>query len=166
MAHLFLLWKKHGSQDNILGIISDENLPRFAVVLLMLSTFSVCELCRNGQSLGEAFTDVRVGQGFAYFPAVSLSIHENVRANFGSTPLHYTLPGYRPLQAPPTIDLIRSRLLLSYFERLVPIMASCCVPKVKRFFSCHLFTIERVKELIAIKKINAVKRINAPTYIL
>lgn len=134
----------------IISRYSTKNL----VVLFELSVIKTCqdlqlcigllhillcfELYRNGRSLGEAFTDVRVGQGFAYFPAVSLSIHENVRANFGSTPLHYTLPGYRPLQSPPTIDLIRSRLLLGYLERLVPIMASCCVPKVKHMFSCDL----------------------------
>jgi len=103
----------------------------FVIVSILLFRWS----CRNGQSLGEAFTNVRVGQGFAYFPAVSLSVHENVRANFGSTPLHYSLPGYHPLQAPPTVDVIRSRLLLGCFERLVPIMASCCVPKVKNISS-------------------------------
>jgi len=103
---------------------------------MVLQSRSVCcfELCRNGQSLGEAFTSVQVGQGFAYFPAVSLSSHENVRANFGSTPLHYTLPGYRPVQTPPTIDLVRSHLLFGYVERLVPILASCCVPKVNFVF--------------------------------
>lgn len=116
-----------------------KNLLRCTVVLgLIVYIVLFCQLCRNGQSLGEAFTSVRVGQGFAYFPAVSLSIHENVRANFGSTVLHYTLPGYRPLQTPPTIDLIRSHLLLGYFERLVPIMANCCVPKVKLICSCDL----------------------------
>jgi len=103
------------------------------------------ELCRNGQNLGEAFTDVRVGQGFAYFAAVSLSGHENVRANFGSTPLHYSLPGYQPVQAPPTLDLIRSHLLFGYFERLVPIMASCCVPKVKIVFRCDLLCLPATK---------------------
>ena len=37
--------------------------------------------------MGEAFTDIRLGPGFAYFPAVSLSMGENLRANFGVTPL-------------------------------------------------------------------------------
>jgi len=96
----------------------------------------LCELCRNGQSLGEAFTNVQVGEGFAYFPAVSLSVHETVRANFGSTPLHYMLPGYRPLQAPPTTDMIRSHLLLGYFECLVPMLASSCGPKVMAILFC------------------------------
>lgn len=100
--------------------------------------FVLCELCRNGRSLGDAFTDVKVGQGFAYFPVVSLSAHENVRANFGSTPLHYALPGYRPLQVPPTTDLIRSGVLLGYFERLIPRMADCCMPEVKILANFYL----------------------------
>ena len=44
---------------------------------------------RNGISLGEAFDNVRVGPGYAYFPAVSLSFAEQVQANFGSLPLRY-----------------------------------------------------------------------------
>lgn len=44
---------------------------------------------RNGKSLGEAFSCVRLGPGYAYFPAVSLSLGESLRANFGATPLRY-----------------------------------------------------------------------------
>ncbi|KAK3585944.1 hypothetical protein CHS0354_038486 [Potamilus streckersoni] len=46
---------------------------------------------RNGKCLGEAFNNVKVGKGYAYFPAVSLSPSENVCANFGATPLQYPL---------------------------------------------------------------------------
>lgn len=41
--------------------------------------------------MGQAFSTVRTGQGFAYFPAISLSQQENLRANFGATPLRYPL---------------------------------------------------------------------------
>lgn len=46
---------------------------------------------RNGHSLGVAFENVKTGRGYAYFPAVSLSQQESVRANFGATPLRYPL---------------------------------------------------------------------------
>ena len=39
--------------------------------------------------MGEAFSNLRLGPGYAYFPAVSLSLTENLRANFGATPLRY-----------------------------------------------------------------------------
>lgn len=32
---------------------------------------------------------MRLGPGCAYYPAVSLSLNENLRANFGATPLRY-----------------------------------------------------------------------------
>lgn len=44
---------------------------------------------RNGQSLGTAFTDIKMGPGVAYFPAISLSFKESVAFNFGSRPLRY-----------------------------------------------------------------------------
>ena len=52
---------------------------------------------RNGSSMGVAFDTVKTGPGFAYFPAFSLSMGENVHVNFGATPLtvsytHLTLP--------------------------------------------------------------------------
>ena len=77
---------------------------------------------RNGRSLGEAFNTVRQGPGLAYFPAVSLSLGENLRANFGATPLRYPMEGYRPLQDAPTVDLIRAQQLFTYLERLLPNM--------------------------------------------
>ena len=41
---------------------------------------------RNGHSLGLAFSDIRRGKGYAYFPAISLSFAEVVQLNFGGTP--------------------------------------------------------------------------------
>lgn len=41
---------------------------------------------RNGVSLGVAFDKVTYGQGVAYFPAVSLAMHEQLYANFGHVP--------------------------------------------------------------------------------
>ncbi|KAK6174817.1 hypothetical protein SNE40_013392 [Patella caerulea] len=46
---------------------------------------------RNGNSMGQAFSGVRRGPGLAYLPAISLSMSENLRANFGATPLRYPL---------------------------------------------------------------------------
>ncbi|XP_052781635.1 E3 ubiquitin-protein ligase RNF123-like [Mya arenaria] len=74
---------------------------------------------RNGKSLGEAFSSLRLGTGFAYFPAVSLSHGENLRANFGATPLKYPLEGFSPLQTAPTGEVIKTNLLLEYLEKLL-----------------------------------------------
>ncbi len=72
--------------------------------------------------MGDAFVDVPLGPGCAYFAAVSLSHNENLRANFGSTPLRYPLEGYRPLQDPPAPDVIKARLLFTYMDRLLPLL--------------------------------------------
>ncbi|GAA6106930.1 E3 ubiquitin-protein ligase RNF123 [Tachysurus ichikawai] len=45
--------------------------------------------CLNGQSLGTAFSNIKMGPGIAYFPAISLSFKESVAFNFGSRPLRY-----------------------------------------------------------------------------
>ncbi|XP_053378439.1 E3 ubiquitin-protein ligase RNF123-like [Mercenaria mercenaria] len=79
---------------------------------------------RNGRSLGEAFSCVRLGPGYAYFPAVSLSLSESLRANFGATPLRYPfniypVPGFSPLQSSPSTDVVKTNLLLSYLEKLL-----------------------------------------------
>lgn len=72
---------------------------------------------RNGQCLGEAFNNIKLGQGYAYFPAVSLSQAENLRANFGATPLKYPVEGYKPLQEVPVADVLKTNILLSYLEK-------------------------------------------------
>ncbi|CAL8336477.1 unnamed protein product [Lota lota] len=83
--------------------------------------------CLNGQSLGTAFTDIKMGPGVAYFPAISLSFKESVAFNFGSRPLRYpsgcdsTYPveGYLPLQNPPTADLLKAHKLLGYIKTVL-----------------------------------------------
>ncbi|CAL8383224.1 unnamed protein product [Boreogadus saida] len=104
--------------------------------------------CLNGQSLGTAFTDIKMGPGVAYFPAISLSFKESVAFNFGSRPLRYpfwsnkrgiahlssntehplaltgvwaTYPveGYLPLQNPPTADLLKAQKLLGYIKTVL-----------------------------------------------
>lgn len=119
------------------GTISFARLV-FSLFHIALSTFLKCilhswvfggfvqlsALCyRNGKSFGVAFDTVRMGPTYAYFPAVSLSLSENLRANFGATPLHYPLEGYRPLQDPPTMDLVAAQQLFCYLERLLPSFA-------------------------------------------
>ncbi|KAM9326176.1 E3 ubiquitin-protein ligase RNF123 [Gastrophryne carolinensis] len=84
--------------------------------------------CLNGVSLGVAFSDISRGSGMAYFPAISLSFKESVAFNFGSRPLRYpfvyrfyviSLEGYRPLQDPPTADLLKSQRLLAYLKNVL-----------------------------------------------
>eukprot|EP01119_Soliformovum_irregulare_P023658 TRINITY_DN830_c0_g1_i1.p1 TRINITY_DN830_c0_g1~~TRINITY_DN830_c0_g1_i1.p1 ORF type:complete len:1131 (+),score=360.09 TRINITY_DN830_c0_g1_i1:101-3493(+) len=68
---------------------------------------------RNGKAMGEAFNTVRHGEdaiGLAYFPALSLSYSEKSILNFGGTPFAYPIPGYEPLQSPPTSQSFASYL--------------------------------------------------------
>ncbi|KAH7985988.1 hypothetical protein HPB52_025278 [Rhipicephalus sanguineus] len=76
---------------------------------------------RNGRSMGEAFDNVRLGPGLAYFPAVSLAFGENLVANFGATPLRHPVEGYRPLEKTSLRDAERARLLLLWTKRLLPV---------------------------------------------
>uniref|UniRef100_A0A8C9TBS4 Ring finger protein 123 n=1 Tax=Scleropages formosus TaxID=113540 RepID=A0A8C9TBS4_SCLFO len=64
----------------------------------------------NGQSLGIAFSNIKMGPGIAYFPAISLSFKESVAFNFGSRPLRY--PFQYQLSDPPTADLLKANRLL------------------------------------------------------
>uniref|UniRef100_A0A8C8CY13 E3 ubiquitin-protein ligase RNF123 n=1 Tax=Oncorhynchus tshawytscha TaxID=74940 RepID=A0A8C8CY13_ONCTS len=75
--------------------------------------------CLNGQSLGTAFSNIKMGPGVAYFPAISLSFKESVAFNFGSRPLRYPVEGYLPLQNPPTADLLRAHKLLGYIKTVL-----------------------------------------------
>nr|XP_033482482.1 E3 ubiquitin-protein ligase RNF123 [Epinephelus lanceolatus] len=75
--------------------------------------------CLNGQSLGTAFTNIKMGPGVAYFPAISLSFKESVAFNFGSRPLRYPVDGYLPLQNPPTADLLKAHKLLGYMKNVL-----------------------------------------------
>uniref|UniRef100_A0A8B9JX89 Ring finger protein 123 n=1 Tax=Astyanax mexicanus TaxID=7994 RepID=A0A8B9JX89_ASTMX len=67
--------------------------------------------CLNGQSLGTAFSNIKMGPGVAYFPAISLSFKESVAFNFGSR--------YLPLQDPPTADLNKANRLLGYIKTVL-----------------------------------------------
>uniref|UniRef100_A0AAQ6IDT1 RING-type E3 ubiquitin transferase n=1 Tax=Anabas testudineus TaxID=64144 RepID=A0AAQ6IDT1_ANATE len=81
--------------------------------------------CLNGQSLGTAFINIKMGPGVAYFPAISLSFKESVAFNFGSRPLRYPFQptgdtrGYLPLQNPPTADLMKAHKLLGYIKNVL-----------------------------------------------
>uniref|UniRef100_A0AAR2JJN2 E3 ubiquitin-protein ligase RNF123 n=1 Tax=Pygocentrus nattereri TaxID=42514 RepID=A0AAR2JJN2_PYGNA len=79
--------------------------------------------CLNGQSLGTAFSNIKMGPGVAYFPAISLSFKESVAFNFGSRPLrypfHFYIICYLPLQDPPTADLIKAHRLLGYMKTVL-----------------------------------------------
>lgn len=81
--------------------------------------------------MGEAFKNVKTGSGYAYFPAVSLSRNEHLRANFGATPLRYPIEGYEPLQAMPQEDVVKSQLLIGWLEKLTNTLikedkVNCC----------------------------------------
>ncbi|CAJ2641673.1 unnamed protein product [Trifolium pratense] len=67
---------------------------------------------RNGISLGVAFQGVRkMGPGFGYHPAISLSQGERCELNFGARPFKYPIEGYHPLQTPPSKSYFVTRLL-------------------------------------------------------
>uniref|UniRef100_A0A3Q2V849 RING-type E3 ubiquitin transferase n=1 Tax=Haplochromis burtoni TaxID=8153 RepID=A0A3Q2V849_HAPBU len=71
--------------------------------------------CLNGQSLGTAFTNIKMGPGIAYFPAISLSFKESVAFNFGSRPLRYP----SQLTNPPAADLMKAHKLLGYIKNVL-----------------------------------------------
>ncbi|CAG2053321.1 unnamed protein product [Timema podura] len=79
----------------------------------------VLEFYRNGRSMREAFTNVPIGPGRAYFPAVSLAYTENLVANFGSTPFKYPVPGFEPIQQAPHQDLAKAEKLCHWLYRLL-----------------------------------------------
>ena len=63
------------------------------------ATLGTAEFYRNGVALGP-ITNLRTG--LAYFPALSISIGERVRVNFGNWKFRYPVPGYSPLQLAPS----------------------------------------------------------------
>ncbi|KAG8640863.1 hypothetical protein MANES_13G077640v8 [Manihot esculenta] len=67
---------------------------------------------RNGVSLGVAFRGIRkMGPGFGYYPAISLSQGERCELNFGARPFKYPIRGFLPLQDPPSVNLLATQLL-------------------------------------------------------
>ncbi|XP_041973069.1 E3 ubiquitin-protein ligase RNF123-like [Aricia agestis] len=77
------------------------------------------EFYRNGVSLGPAFEGIPRGAGLAYFPAVSLAMHEHLYANFGHVPFVYPVEGFSPLQAAPTRECARAALLFRSLELII-----------------------------------------------
>lgn len=74
---------------------------------------------RNGAHLGQAFDNITMGPGFAYFPAVSLALAEGLTANFGATPIRYPIEAYEPLQLPPNQEIARAIPLFKWFSKIV-----------------------------------------------
>lgn len=67
---------------------------------------------RNGVSLGVAFRKIRkMGPGFGYYPAISLSQGEQCDLNFGARPFKYPIKSYYPLQAPPPTSSVANHWL-------------------------------------------------------
>ncbi|ESR41281.1 E3 ubiquitin-protein ligase RKP [Citrus sinensis] len=67
---------------------------------------------RNGVSLGVAFSGIRkMGPGFGYYPAVSLSQGERCVLNFGARPFKYPINCYLPLQESPPVNAFAAQLL-------------------------------------------------------
>ncbi|KAF2361868.1 SPRY domain [Trinorchestia longiramus] len=80
---------------------------------------------RNGRSLGKAFDAIATGQGYVYFPAVSLSKHEVLVVNFGSQPLLYPMEGYNNLEAAPSLQLQQAEACLNkWFRSLLRVVFS------------------------------------------
>uniref|UniRef100_A0A8B9JWK6 E3 ubiquitin-protein ligase RNF123 n=1 Tax=Astyanax mexicanus TaxID=7994 RepID=A0A8B9JWK6_ASTMX len=76
--------------------------------------------CLNGQSLGTAFSNIKMGPGVAYFPAISLSFKESVAFNFGSRPLRYPfILTFHFIADPPTADLNKANRLLGYIKTVL-----------------------------------------------
>lgn len=72
----------------------------------------IIEYHRNGKALGEAFTGIERGAGFALFPGVSMAYNDCLTANFGGSPFRHPVAGYEPMQARPTMVLRHADFLL------------------------------------------------------
>ncbi|XP_046387656.1 E3 ubiquitin-protein ligase RNF123-like isoform X2 [Ischnura elegans] len=83
------------------------------------SNCGTVEFFRNGHSMGVAFSDVPMGRGAAYFPAVSMAFSESLVANFGATPFRHPIPGFEPIQQPPRKKLAHGQVLLQWLSRLI-----------------------------------------------
>ncbi|XP_010526636.1 PREDICTED: E3 ubiquitin-protein ligase RKP [Tarenaya hassleriana] len=95
---------------------------------------------RNGVSLGIAFSGIRkLGPGFGYYPAISISQGERCELNFGAYPFKYPIEGFLPLQEPPSGRSFAAQLL-KCFSRLLDLQSDrndCSLAdklmRVKRF---------------------------------
>lgn len=70
------------------------------------------EYHRNGKALGEAFTNIERGGGFALFPGVSMAYNDSLTANFGGSPFRHPVKGFDPFQARPNVALRNADYLL------------------------------------------------------
>lgn len=77
------------------------------------------EFYRNGNALGVAFNGIKLGPGFAYFPAASLAFNEQCVANFGRTPFRYPMKNYRPLELTPYEQIAKGTLLSNWLSNLL-----------------------------------------------
>lgn len=102
---------------------------------------------RNGLSLGVAFDGVRVsgqGNGYGYYPSVSLSDGERCYLNFGSHPFVYPVEGFNPVQDPPPSRRFAGYLLQS-LVRLLEAEA------LERSDSAYFHKLRRVKRFAPLK---------------
>lgn len=102
---------------------------------------------RNGSSLGVAFDGIKVsgqGNGYGYYPAVSLSDGERCFLNFGSHPFVYPVEGFNPVQAPPPSRRFAGYLLQS-LARLLEAEA------LERSDSAYFHKLRRVKRFAPLK---------------
>lgn len=72
----------------------------------------IIEYHRNGKALGEAFTGIERGAGFALFPGVSMAYNDSLTANFGGSPFRHPVSGFQPMQVRPTVVLRNADFLL------------------------------------------------------
>lgn len=95
---------------------------------------------RNGNHLGQAFSKLRLGPGYGYFPTISLAYGESLTANFGVTRLRYPVKGYQPLEAIPFLSIHKADLMLDWLLTLTPLRITSidediCESSSSTFFS-------------------------------
>ncbi|XP_050204226.1 E3 ubiquitin-protein ligase RKP [Mercurialis annua] len=102
---------------------------------------------RNGVFLGVAFCGIRkMGPGFGYYPAISLSQGERCELNFGCRPFKYPIKGFLPLQEPPTGYLLAAQLLRC-LSRLLDL---CCM---QRADNSVIGKLRRLKRFVSLEEL-------------
>ena len=102
---------------------------------------------RNGNPLGVAFRGIRkMGPGFGYYPAISLSQGERCELNFGGRPFKYPIEDYLPLQAPPSKSYFVTRLLQCW-SRLLDMHS------VERAEHSLVQKLRRVKRFVSLEEV-------------
>lgn len=95
--------------------------------------------------MGEAFDNVHLGPGRAYFPAVSLGFGEHLTANFGNTPFRYPVSGYEPLQIYPIQAVERCNVILDWFYNLLNIEETHSQVSIFLLLAIYLWVENRTK---------------------